>query len=216
MKNTVLAIALAAAGLAAAPALVHAQEGNAANSGFFINGNVGQASLSKGVYDDNDTGYGVNAGYRWAFTPNVAIGLEGGYTDLGKYKAKDTFSAVGLPEAKISGWTLGANGHFNINPNWYISARGGLFRADVKGAYANAGYTATTTNGAYGTTTTTVVPAGYTYVDDTSTKYYAGAGFGYDFSNNVSVGLNYDYYKADKQGLYYGPSLVSVSAEYRF
>ena len=54
------------------------------------------------------------------------------------------------------------------------------------------------------------------YVDDTSNKYYAGAGFGYDFSNNLSVGLNYDYYKADKNGLYLDPSLVSVSAEYRF
>jgi OOP family OmpA-OmpF porin/outer membrane immunogenic protein len=205
MKNTVLAIAFAAAGLAAAPAITQAQEGNTGNSGFFINGNVGQASLSKGVYDDNDAGYGVNASYRCAFTPNVAIGVEGGYTDLGKYKAKDSFSGIGLPEAKISGWTLGLDGHFNINPNWYISARGGLFRADVKGSYATAGYTGSTT-----------LPLAYTYVDDTSTKYYAGAGFGYDFSNNFSLGLNYDYYKADKQNLYLAPSLVSVSAEYRF
>lgn len=196
MKNTIFAIALAAAGLAAAPALTQAQEGNAGNSGFFINGNVGQSNLSKGVYDDNDVGYGVNGGYRWALNPNVAIGLEGGYTDLGKFSAKDSLSGSGLPQAKVSGWNLGVDGHFNINPNWYISARGGFFRGDVKGAYLA------------GTTPV--------YVDDTSNKYYAGAGFGYDFSNNLSVGLNYDYYKVDKAGLSVDPSLVSVSAEYRF
>jgi opacity protein-like surface antigen len=196
MKNTVLAIALAAAGLAAAPAISQAQEGNAGNSGFFINGNVGQSNLSKGAYDDNDVGYAVNGGYRWALNPNVAIGLEGGYTDLGKFKANDSPSTAGLPDAKVSGWNVGVDGHFNINPNWYVSARGGLFRGDVKGAYLA------------GTTPV--------YVDDTSTKYYAGAGFGYDFSNNMSVGLNYDYYKVDKAGLSFDPSLVSVSAEYRF
>ena len=195
MKNTVLAIALAAAGLAAAPALTYAQEGNAGNSGFFINGNVGQSSLSKDAYDDNDVGYGVNGGYRWALNPNVALGIGGGYTDLGKFKAKDSLSA-GIPEAKVSGWTLGVDGHFNINPNWYVSARGGLFRGDVKGAY--------------------FADATPVYVDETSTKYYAGAGFGYDFSNNFSLGLNYDYYKVDKAGLSLDPSLVSVSAEYRF
>ena len=195
MKNTVLALAIAA-GLAAAPALSLAQEGNAGNSGFFINGNVGQSNLSKDAYDDNDVGYGVNGGYRWALNPNVAIGLEAGYTDLGKFKAKDSLNAAGLPDAKVSGWNMGVDGHFNINPNWYISARGGLFRGDVKGAY--------------------FVDTTPVYVDETSTKYYAGAGFGYDFSNNFSVGLNYDYYKAEKNGLKFDPDLVSVSAEYRF
>ncbi|HEV7490612.1 MAG TPA: porin family protein, partial [Rhodanobacteraceae bacterium] len=38
----------------------------------------------------------------------------------------------------------------------------------------------------------------------------------YDFNNNFSVGLNYDYYKADKSNLDLNADLVSVSAEYRF
>src|SRR5262249_39906789 len=122
--------------------------------------------------------------------------VEGGYTDLGKFSVKDSLSGSGLPNAKVAGWTLGVNGHFNINPNWYVSARGGLFRADIKGSY--------------------LAGATPVYVDDTSTKYYAGAGFGYDFSNNLSVGVNYDYYKANKDGLNLDPNLVSVSAEYRF
>ena len=55
-----------------------------------------------------------------------------------------------------------------------------------------------------------------TRVDDNSNKWYAGAGFGYDFSSNASIGLNYDYYKASKSGLEVNPRVISVSAEYRF
>jgi OOP family OmpA-OmpF porin/outer membrane immunogenic protein len=196
MKNTVFALALAAAGVATVPALAQAQEGNAGNSSFFVNGNVGQSNLSKGAYDDSDVGYDVNIGYRWALNPNVALGVEGGYANLGSFKVKSGLDGTGIPDAEVHGWTLGVNGHFNINPNWYVSARGGFFRGDIKGAYF----------------------AGSTpiYVDDTSSKYYAGAGFGYDFSNNFSIGLNYDYYKADKGGLSVDPNLVSVSGEYRF
>ncbi|GAA0718714.1 porin family protein [Dokdonella soli] len=192
MKNAVLAIALATAGLIALPA-AHAAD----NSGFFVNGNIGQSNLSKGAYDDNDTGYAANVGYRWAVAPNLLLGVEGGYADLGSVSPKSAFNGAGLGDASIKGWTLGANGHFNVTDNWYVSGRAGFFRADLKGGYLGA--------------------AGLPVrVDDSSNKWYAGAGFGYDFSNNLSVGLNYDYYKADKNGVSFNPDLVSVSAEYRF
>ena len=78
-----------------------------------------------------------------------------------------------------------------------MSGRAGLFRADLKGGYLDS--------------------AGLPVrVDDSSNKWYAGAGFGYDFNNNLSVGLNYDTYKANTNGLSFNPNLVSVSAEYRF
>ncbi len=195
MKNTLLALALSAAGLAMAPAISHADDGS--NGGFFVNGNVGQSNLDRGAYNDSDTGYGANVGYRWAFSPSVALGVEGGYTKLGSFNPKSEFSGLGLNNAQIQGWNAGVNGHFNLSPNWYVSARTGLFRGDLKGDFIDASGTPN-------------------YVNDTSNKYYAGAGFGYDFSNNLSVGLNYDYYKADKDGLNFNPDLVSVSAEYRF
>lgn len=198
MKNTLLAIALATASLGAIPAVSHAQDNSNGAGGFFVNGDVGRSNLSKGIYDDNDTGYGANVGYRWAINPNVALGVEGGYTDLGKFATKNSVGP-GLPDASVKGWTAGVNGHFNITPEWYLSGRAGLFRADIKGVTPVAGTTPT-----------------YLAVDDTSTKYYAGAGFGYDFSNRLSVGLNYDYYKTDKNALKLDPNLVSVSAEYRF
>ncbi|HEY0180327.1 MAG TPA: porin family protein [Dokdonella sp.] len=193
MKNTILAIALATAGLAALPSVSHAAD----NSGFFINGNVGQSSLSKGAYDDDDTGYGVNLGYRWAVAPNVLLGVEGGYTDLGSVSPKSRYRGLGLGDADLKGWNLGVDGHFNVTDNWYISGRAGFFRGDLKGGYFDG--------------------AGLPVrVDDHSNKWYAGAGFGYDFTSNFSVGLNYDYYRAEKNRLKVDPDLVSVSAEYRF
>jgi opacity protein-like surface antigen len=193
MKNTLFAIALAAAGLTAIPLTSHAAD----QSGFFINGNVGESNLSKGAYDDSDTGFGANVGYRWAVSPSVLLGVEGGYTDLGSFSTKNRYDGLGLRDAEIKGWNLGVNGHFNVTDNWYVSGRTGFYRADIKGAYLDGAG----------------LPVG---VDDTANKWYGGAGFGYDFNSNLSVGLNYDYYKADKNNLDLNPSLVSVSAEYRF
>jgi|SRR3954452_23721889 opacity protein-like surface antigen len=193
MKNTLFAIALATAGLTAIPLTSHAAD----QGGFFINGNVGASNVSKGVYDDDDVGVAGNIGYRWAVSPNVLLGVEGGYTDLGSFSTKSRYEGLGVPDAKLQGWNLGVNGHFNVNENWYISGRAGWFSGDVKGGYFD--------------------PNGVVVrVDDTSDKWYAGAGFGYDFNNNFSVGLNYDYYKADKNNLDLASDLVSVSAEYRF
>jgi opacity protein-like surface antigen len=191
MKSTFLAIALAATGFAAFPAISQAAD----TSGFFINGNVGESNLNKGAYNDDDTGYSANIGYRWAVAPNALIGIEGGYTDLGSISPKDGYEALG--NAKITGWNIGANGHFNLTDNWYVSGRAGLFHADVKGGYLDQDLVAQR-------------------VDDNSNKFYAGAGFGYDFSRNFSVGVNYDYYKTDKSGIKFDPNLVSVSGEYRF
>jgi len=194
MRSTLLALALSAAGLATMPAISHAADGD--NGGWFVNGNIGRSDLSKGAYSDNDTGYGLNLGYRWALSPYAAVGIEGGYTDLGKFSAGSSYRGLGVNDAKVHGWTAGVNGHFNLTPEWYVSARGGYFRGDVKGSY--------------------LVNDTPFYVNDTSDKYYAGVGFGYDFSTNASIGLNYDYYKTNTQGLNLDPYLVSVSAEYRF
>ncbi len=193
MRNTLLATALAVTAMVAVPAVSQAADTN----GFFVNGNIGQSSVSKGAYDDSDTGYAANVGYRWAVAPNFLLGVEGGYTDLGSISPKNVYRPTGLSDAELKGWTLGGNAHFNLSDNWYLSGRAGLFRADLKGGYVDA----------------VGVPV---RVDDSSNKWYAGAGFGYDFNTNLSVGVNYDYYKADRNGLKLDSDLVSVSGEYRF
>jgi opacity protein-like surface antigen len=196
MKNMLLRFALAASSIM--PAVVMAADSTAGSDGFFVNGNLGRSHPDRqATYDDSDTGYGVNVGYRWALNPRFALGVEGGYANLGSFDPRSDDAGLPVSRAKVDGWNLGVNGRFNLSPNWYVSARGGLFRADVKGSY-------------FGPDLQVVD------VDATSNKHYAGAGFGYDFSNNLSVGLNYDYYKVDKNGLSLQPNLVSVSGEYRF
>ncbi|MBN8727845.1 MAG: porin family protein [Xanthomonadales bacterium] len=202
MKTKLLALALAGTGLFALPALGLAQNA----SGFFINGNIGQANLDKGAYNDDDTGYAANFGYRWAVAPNVLIGVEGGYADLGSFGPRSTYAGVDLGDARVKGWNIGANTHINLTDNWYVSGRAGYFRADVRGTYINSVQNSPGGEPLY------VV----TGVNDTGNKWYGGVGFGYDFNNNFSVGLNYDYYKANVRGLDFNPDLVSVSAEYRF
>jgi opacity protein-like surface antigen len=168
------------------------------NGGFFVNANVGRSDVNEVTYNDNDTGYGANLGYRWTFNPYMAIGVEGGYTRIGSFAPIKPFEFPNLRNADIRGWNAGLNGHFNVLPNWYISARGGWFHGDVSADYI-VGFSVSSER-----------------VDGTSDKYYAGAGFGYDFNSNVSVGLNYDYYKVEKEPLTFSPKLVSVSGEYRF
>jgi len=198
MRNILLVTALAAAGLTAIPVASHAAEDNA---GFFINGNVGQSTLDKGIYDDNDTAYGVNLGYRWSLAPNFALGVEGGYTDLGKWSPSSGVVAA-LPagefvnDAELSGWTAGINAHLNLSDNWYLSGRAGLFRADAEGDL--------------------LIDGAAVRADGKSTEWYAGAGVGYDFTDNFSVGLNYDYYKTDDNGFKVDPGVISASAELRF
>lgn len=195
MKKSLIALALVAAGIATVPAF--AQDAGATN-GWFVNGNVGQSKL-KGISasDDTDTGFAINGGYRWAVTPRVLLGVEGGYVDLGKF----TDRAPGVDaDIKLSGWNLGVNGKFTIADQWYFSARTGFFNAHRK-------LSGTVDTG-----------AGIISVRDSNTKnkYYGGLGFGYDFSNNLSVGLNYDRYWANDSDIDAKGDLVSVSAEYRF
>lgn len=206
MKKTLIALAIAAAGLTAVPA-AFAQDapttyetttyGNT-HGGWFVNGNVGQTSVNKGPYDGHDTGYAINGGYRWAVSPYAALGVEAGYNDLGNIKVKNAFNSdpvVADQKSELHGWTAGVNGHFNLNPNWYASARAGLYQWKGHGMSNDANPLQRSLD---------------------KTDWYSGVGFGYDFDTNWSVGLNYDYYHAKKDNIDLSTDMMSVSAEYRF
>ncbi|TAL85224.1 MAG: porin family protein [Rhodanobacter sp.] len=197
MKKTLFALALASAGLLAVPA-AFAQNAPDSNGGWFVNGNVGRSSLNHGPYNGHDTSYAINGGYRWSLSPSVAIGAEVGYNDLGNIHPTNFFhgqSVVAQGKSQLHGWTTGVNGHFNLTPNWYVSARTGIYGWTGHGLSNDAN----------------PVRVG---LDNTS--WYAGAGFGYDFTNNVSLGLNYDHYNAKKSNVDLSSNMLSVSAEYRF
>lgn len=197
MKNSILGIGMAAAGMLAFPALSQAADGN---GGFFINGSVGQASLNEGIYDDSDTGYQFSGGYRWALSPGFAFGIEGGYADLGEFGPDSDLVIVTpgpTPEnAEVSGWTLGVNSMWGLGESWYLSGRVGLFSADVKGSLLVAG-----------------VPIQF---DGSSDDWYAGLGTGYNFSENFGLGVSYDWYNAGEDDLNLNSGMFSVTGEVRF
>jgi OOP family OmpA-OmpF porin len=196
MKKNMFAIALGVAALASASSAFAQTVQH--NDGWFVNGAVGRAELDHGRYDDHTTGYAANLGYRWAVAPALALGVEGGYNDLGNIHAKNAFNnrdVVDNGKSQLHGWTAGVNGKYNFSPEWYVSARGGIYGWKGHGTSNNEN----------------PVREG---LDDTS--WYAGAGVGYDFRNNVSLGINYDHFDAQKHNLDLSTDMVSVSAEYRF
>jgi OOP family OmpA-OmpF porin/outer membrane immunogenic protein len=46
--------------------------------------------------------------------------------------------------------------------------------------------------------------------------WYAGVGTGYDFNPHFSLGLSYDYYRANKDRVGLTSDTASLTAEYRF
>jgi OmpA-OmpF porin, OOP family len=77
-------------------------------------------------YDGNDTGYKLQAGYRF----NRFIAIEGGYVDLGKYNYKAATSGLVTAtrdvEVKADGWTLGAVGSLPVTDSLAFIGKVGL------------------------------------------------------------------------------------------
>ncbi|KAA0072024.1 outer membrane beta-barrel protein [Rhodanobacter sp. T12-5] len=197
MNKTFAMFAVAAAGICAMPG---AQAKDL--TGWFVNAGAGRVNYhaTVGQYDlgsDHGTAGILNVGYRTQF-----IGFEAGYTNLGSLKAGEP----GVYRDKLSGdgWTAGINGHFNLTPQWYVSARAGLFSWKLHA-------------------TETVYDNGASQTSKASTQAtngYAGIGTGYDINRHWSVGAAFDYYDISKRSdigrLEIGNRVFSVNAEYRF
>ncbi len=181
------------------------------SGGWFVNGGIGQATWHK----SHDVGYQFNGGYRWSFTPDISVGLEGGYENLGRFNYPGAISSTSTPgggtppptyaypppvggsgsgggsvKTQLYGWSVGGNARADIGNNWYVSAHAGLWYW-------------------YG-----YYPPVFT---GWKTNWYAGVGIGVDITRHYSVGLNYDFYDAPTGTNYsLSTNLISFSAEYRF
>lgn len=244
MKKCLLALTFTSASLIGAPVL--AQDTTTAQAGgnylpsqpvgsgnWFIGANVGRTNGSDtgGFGSGNGsgfnflkgekgrrTGYGVLGGYRWKVGQDLGLGLEAGYTDLGNYRVKNVFNSQDVNQRSttnaLRGWLVGVNGRINLMPQWYISTHGGYFRAnDNNNNYNNSlGQDLGLTSGGR----------------SGRGSWYAGVGTGWDINQNVSLGVNYDYFHANAgkikntttgevtQGLKRSTGIVSLSGEYRF
>ncbi len=197
---------------------------------WFVGGNVGRTDggttgrFGTGDFnlfesrDGRRTGYGLVGGYRWKVAPAWGIGVEAGYTDLGNIRVRNAFNDDSVNERQdtnaLRGWLAGANARVNVTPEWYIGARGGFFRAsDNEFDYYNSvgedlGLESGGTSG--------------------RNSWYAGVGTGWNATENFSVGVHYDYFRAKAGDVrdpatgvtFDGPkrstALLSLTAEYAF
>jgi OOP family OmpA-OmpF porin len=211
MKKTLLALAFAAAASVALPALAQDTAANRAPTGgnyqpdqaigsgnWLIDGSVGQAHVNTGPYASHPTTYALSAGYRWKVGPDVGLGLDVGYNDLGNFKLKNAFNSNPVNQTTqrqaLRGWTAGVNGRINVWQGLYLSGRAGVY------GWKGEGYSDQDIN----------------RHDLNKVDYYGGAGLGYDFNQHFGLGLSYDYYHASKNNIKLSTDTASVTAEYRF
>lgn len=185
-KHSILAIALAAA--LAVPTVASAQ------SGFFVDGGVGQVRVDESGFDDKDTHFRLGGGWQW----NQYFGLEAGWADLGSFSEQVAIGAA-TGEFEADGWYAGVRAKvpfYEGDRGFYARARAGILWWDATGR-ARAG---------------TVLVR----FDDSGNDPYFGIGAGYDLSSNFGVGLDYDRYQIGNGGDDATLDVWSVSATYRF
>ena len=188
MKKTTLAALIGLSSLVAMPA-AFAQD----RSGFFIEGRGGSASIDEDDFDDNTTAFQIGGGYRWG-----AFGVEGGYVSFNDFESESQGLDI---NGQLEGWTLGINGRTNFAEQWYLSGRVGAFFFD---ADADTVICESPSNCAR------------IEVEDDGTDFYAGVGVGYDFTDQFSMGVAYDYFGADAGDSNLDTNVFSVTAELRF
>jgi OmpA-OmpF porin, OOP family len=206
---------------AAAAALSLASFSSAAvtQQGVFIGVNGGKSHYSldhndTNFNDFNDTAFGAVVGYRWVVDRPFSLGVEAGYVNLGQLKAGQGYIEYSY-EDKVKGQALvlGGNGKWDLPHGFTITARAGYMQARTKldERYTSNNYFI------IGATPTT------THYHETSNDggFYAGAGFGYDFNENIGITMTYDYYSfkasnitGDSRKIHAG--VTGLAAEYRF
>lgn len=190
LKTRILATALLL-GAAMTATSVSAQDLN----GFFLQGKLGSASASADDFDDEATSFQFNGGYRWG-----AFGIEAGYVDFSGFEGENRNFDL---DADVSGFTLGGNFRTSFADSWYFGLRAGAFFWEADADVVVPSSTS---------------PNSFIVVrrDADATDFYAGASVGYDFNEQFSVGLSYDYFGPEDDDVSLETNVLSLMAEVRF
>ena len=223
MEKLLLSVAAAAA---LAVTSFGARAAHDANEGAFIGVNGGSASYdihNSGFEDKKDTAIGAVVGYRWAVDRPFYFGVEGGYVNLGKltdrYEYTSTFGSPRAPitdvqtekyELKGRAILIGANAKWVLPHRWTITGRFGVAHSHTAFDY----HYDDVQNGQN-------VYSESAHLSSNDNGIYAGLGFGYDFTPNFGVTVNYDNYSLKAQKLTGDKRTVNVgvwggAAEFRF
>jgi len=98
------------------PCLMMAIPGTAiagADSGFYIGGSVGDASVESGNFDESDSAYKLIGGFNFGIIPLVDVAVEASYVDFGKpARNNSSIEVTGLDAFGLAGLSFGPFGLF--------------------------------------------------------------------------------------------------------
>jgi OOP family OmpA-OmpF porin len=192
MNQKTIGFAAFLASAIAVPAIGLAQP----ESGFYLGASVGQAKVKDfctdlagfvGSCDDKDTAWKIIGGYQF----NRNLGVEAGYTDLGRASLNGT--VLGVPvsaRAKAKGFELLGVGTLPLNEQFALYAKAGLFRWDVDTSVTAAGITAA--------------------IGDKGTDFTFGVGVKYNLTRNAAVRFEFQRYNDVGNDATTGQSNVNV------
>ena len=213
MKKTVIVLTLALAASAA-----NAADFFGKNKGFYLGASVGKSFYDPkdsdidipplGSYTTNDKGvsYSAYAGYQF----NDYFALEGGYVDLGEVVSK--FGNGRTNNMSLKGWELSAVGSYPIVKGFSALGKLGVTRLSTRNYETGTNLPCSTCVGYHGDP-----DASYDNKDDSTHMTY-GAGFKYDFNNNLSTRAMIQFYRGTpgENTVELRANTVSLGLQYKF
>ncbi len=180
--RTILAAALFAASV---PFAAHA----APEQGFYLGGQVGNASIDEDFLDDDDTSFGVYGGYKF----NRYFAVEGAYTNFGSLDGRITNGTDTV--------------FFGTDPQSFaLKAVGILPIGEQFSLYGNVGFHSWDLDQGSGDNIGDVIG------DDSATDPTYGIGGQFDFANNWAIRAQLQRYEFDNADL----DEVSLGVQYTF
>ncbi|HEY4292758.1 outer membrane beta-barrel protein [Luteibacter sp.] len=103
----------------------------ASSEGAFLGASLGKAryDADMGAYDGKwARAYELLGGYRWKAGDRFAVGVEGGYANLGQIADRQHGAATNKSTLVARAWLIGANGKWAMAKDWSLIGRAGIAR----------------------------------------------------------------------------------------
>ncbi len=163
-----------------------------ADSGFYLGGSYGNASVDAGVpgfpgsFDEDDNAYKIFLGFRFDL-PSTFLSIEGGYADLGQPEVESPLGNATLDTTAVELWGLGG---FEAGPMEFF-AKVGYVSFDVESDFLGVQET------------------------DDGNELGWGLGIGFDVGP-LQIRGEYERFEAELSGIDVDTDMVSVGFSYLF
>jgi OmpA-OmpF porin, OOP family len=180
----------------------------AASEGAFLGASLGKVRYDADIsaYDGKWGGaYELLGGYRWKAGDRFAVGVEGGYANLGHLANWDRGTPTYKNTLGARAWLVGANGKWNMAKDWSLIGRVGIART-------RADFESRARSGS----------SRYHFrANVTDTTLYVGTGVAYALTPHADISLQATRYLPSSQHAYVrnariAATVLSTGAEFRF